>query len=83
MRWTFRYADKPGGHLEFNVECVPRRSLGIDRDTLAKASNEADLRGGARVDGERLIFSLAVGHESKAHELCEGGMLDDRSASEE
>ncbi len=81
LRWTFRYTDDRSEHLEFNVECVPRRTLGIDEAMLAEAGDDVNLLGRGRIDGDRLVYSVAIGHESKAHELDEhsivGGNIKD------
>ncbi len=81
LRWTFRYTDDRNEHLEFNVECVPKRSLGIDEAMLAEVGDDANPLGRGRIDGDRLIYSVAIGHESKAHELDEhsivGGNIKD------
>ena len=69
LQWIFRYSADRTEHLEFNVECVPKRSLGIDKAMLCEAGDDANLLGRGRIDGDRLIYSVAIGHESKAHEL--------------
>ena len=81
LRWIFRYSADRNDHLEFNVECVPKRSLGIDTAMLAEAGGDVNLQGHARIDGDKLVYSVAIGHESKAHELNEhsivGGNIKD------
>ena len=75
LRWIFRYSADRNEHLEFNVECAPRRSLGIDEAMLCEAGDDANLLGRGRIDGDRLIYSVAIGHESKAHELGEHSIV--------
>mgnify|MGYP001615017404 FL=1 len=71
LRWTFRWKDPSTRQLEFNVECLPRRPLGIDRSVLVEAADEPGLEGKARIDGMRLVYSVAIGHESKAYEVLD------------
>ena len=75
LRWIFRFSADSSEHLEFNVECVPKRSLGIDEAMLYEAGADVNLQGHARIDGDRLIYSVVVGHESKAHELDEHSIV--------
>ena len=81
LRWIFRYKADRNDHLEFNVECVPKRSLGIDEAMLCEAGADVNLLGRGRIEDDRLVYSVAVGHESKAHELDEhsivGGNIKD------
>ena len=75
LRWIFRYSADRSEHLEFNVECVPRRPLGIDEAMLCEAGDDVNLLGRGRIDGDRLVYSVAIGHESKAHELDEHSIV--------
>lgn len=75
LRWIFRYSAKRKDHLEFNVECVPKRPLGIDEAMLCEAGADVNLLGRGRIEDDRLVYSVAVGHESKAHELNEHSIV--------
>ena len=75
LRWTFQSAEPASGQMSFNVECLPRRKLGLGASGLVDAHRSAGLRGTASESDGRLVFSLPWGHESQAHELLQGGLL--------
>jgi len=69
--------------LHNNVECSSQRGrrsdhpLGIDSSVLAEAAEEQGLEAKARINGIRLIYSVAIGHESKAYKILDNGIVQE------